>query len=151
MGDYFSFEVERVLGRLRGPKEGGVRCFVVARINDKEYYKFHVDVAICPHEILVPEAIVAQEALVFSGGEIPILALQKEELFANKIHAYTRLRLTENTRVEDLVDMAILIATGLEKARVVLAIKKSLPTAKNTQCHLKSWHRHLLPDKRILN
>jgi hypothetical protein len=35
--DYFSFEVERVLGRLHGPKEGGVRCLIIARLNNKEY------------------------------------------------------------------------------------------------------------------
>jgi hypothetical protein len=51
-----------------------------------------------------------------------IAALQKEELFANKIHAYTRVRPTENTRVEDLVDMALLINHGLDREKIRLSL-----------------------------
>ena len=118
--DYFSFDVERVLGRLHGPKEGGVR--------------FHVDVAICPVVILEPESINTQDALAFSEGPpVPILALQKEELFANKIHAYTRPRQTENTRVEDIVDMALLIPSRLDRQKTLSAMQQVFADSKDHQ------------------
>lgn len=122
--DYFSFDVERVLARLHGPKEGGVRCLIMAKVNNKEYYKFHVDVALCL-EILKPEIIHPKNTLPFSENEdFSISVLQKEELFANKIHAYTRPRLSQNSRVEDLVDMALLIAHGLTNEKVRLSLKQ---------------------------
>jgi hypothetical protein len=132
--DYFSFDVERVLGRLHGPKEGGVRCLIMALLNSKQYYKFHVDVAICPVVILEPETINTQDTLAFSEGPpVPILALQKEELFANKIHAYTRPRQTENTRVEDIVDMALLIPSGLDGQKTLSAMQQVFADSKDHQ------------------
>lgn len=122
--DYFSFDVERVLERLHGPQEGGVRCLIMSKVNNKEYYKFHVDVALCL-EILEPDIIQPKNTLPFSVSEdFSIRALQKEELFANKIHAYTRPRLTENSRVEDLIDMALLIECGLVEEKIRLALSK---------------------------
>jgi len=122
--DYFAFDVERVLGRLQGPKEGGVRCLIVAKLNNREYYKFHVDVALCL-EVLEPDVIHPKSPLPFSEPEdFSVSVLQKEELFANKIHAYTRPRLMENSRVEDLVDMALLIPNGLTSEKVRLSLDK---------------------------
>ncbi len=122
--DYFSFDVERVLGRLHGPKEGGVRCLMMAKLGNKEYYKFHVDVALCL-EILEPDIINPKNSLSFGASDdFSVYALQTEELFANKIHAYTRPRLVENSRVEDLIDMALLIAHGLSKDKVRTAINR---------------------------
>jgi len=122
--DYFSFDVERVLGRLHGPKEGGVRCLIMAKLNNKEYYKFHVDVALC-QEILEPDIIQPTNTLPFSEDtDFSVSALQTEELFANKIHAYTRPRLSINSRVEDLIDMALLIMHGLIATKVRLVLNK---------------------------
>lgn len=122
--DYFSFDVERVLERLHGPKEGGVRCLIMSKVNNKEYYKFHVDVALCL-EILEPDIIQPKNTLPFSiNEEFSIFALQKEELFANKIHAYSRPRLTENSRVEDIIDMSLLIDCGLVEDKIRLALSK---------------------------
>jgi hypothetical protein len=118
--DYFSFDVERVLGRLHGPKEGGVRCLIRADVNQKEYHRFHVDVAICPNQILQAESINTPDVIAFAEQpQLAILALQKEELFANKIHAYTRPRQTQNTRVEDIVD----IGSGLDDDKTAMALR----------------------------
>ncbi|MGH9553108.1 MAG: nucleotidyl transferase AbiEii/AbiGii toxin family protein, partial [Terriglobales bacterium] len=32
--DLFSFEIERITGKLHGPKAGGIRCLVIARIDN---------------------------------------------------------------------------------------------------------------------
>lgn len=131
--DYFSFDVERILGRLHGPKEGGVRCLITANVSNKEYYKFHVDVALCL-EILKPEVIHPKNTLPFSQGEeFSVSVLQKEELFANKIHAYTRPRLTENSRVADLVDMVLLIENGLASDKVLLSLAQVFAASSNHQ------------------
>lgn len=125
MHDYFSFEVERVLSKLHGPKEGGFRCLVIGKVSNREYHRFHVDVAVVPDQVLEPEYVKPSDRLSFAGvPSKPVSTLQMEEVFANKIHAYTRPRQTENSRVEDLVDMALLIASGLDKAKVTYALQK---------------------------
>lgn len=122
--DFFSFEIERVLGKLHGPTDGGVRCLAIARIDNKDYHRFHVDVAIVPEQVLEPELLTPSAILEFAGVETkPVKTLQKEEIFANKIHAYTRPRLSENTRVEDLVDLALLIESGLDTEKLCCALR----------------------------
>lgn len=74
--------MERLIGRLHGPQDGGVRCLIMATLNRREYYKFHVDIALC-REILEPE-ILTHKSLA-DVDEYQILALKKEELFANKM------------------------------------------------------------------
>jgi predicted nucleotidyltransferase component of viral defense system len=123
--DHFSFHVERILGKLHGPKDGGIRCLVIARIDNKDYHRFHVDVAVVPEEVLKPEYITPSDKLAFAGVESkPVATLQLEEIFANKIHAYSRSRLSENTRVEDIIDMALLIESGLDDKKTLYALGK---------------------------
>ncbi len=110
---------------MHGPKDGGIRCLVIARIDKKDYHRFHVDVAIVPEKVLEPEYIMLSARLAFAGVESkPVSTLQMEEIFANKIRAYTRPRHTENTRVEDIVDMALLIERGLDKEKTCYALGK---------------------------
>jgi hypothetical protein len=161
LNDYFSFDVERVLGRLHGPKEGGVRCLIVAKLNDREYYKFHVDVAICPTVVLEPETVTSQSLLAFfEKTAVEIKAVQKEELFANKIHAYTRARQTENSRVEDLVDMALLIDAGLDTEKTLSAMQKVFADSHNHKVIPEelatppvNWHKdfNLIAERRNLD
>ena len=48
----------------------------------------------------------------------------REQQFAEKIHAYTLPRNTPNSRVKDLVDMALLIGSvGLDKQRILDALR----------------------------
>lgn len=123
--DLFSFEIERVLGKLHGPKAGGIRCLVIARIDNKDYHRFHVDVAIVPEQVLETEFITPSDKLAFAGVECkPVSTLQREEIFANKIHAYTRPRQSENTRVEDIIDMALLIENDIDNDKTLYALGK---------------------------
>lgn len=134
LDDYFSFEVERELTKLTGVKGGGIRCLVIARISAKDYHRFHIDVAVIPDKILDAEYIQLPERLSFAGVSTPPIAtLQKEELFANKIHAYTRPRLSQNSRVEDLIDMALLIEDGLEKAKIQYCLKHVFASSSDHQ------------------
>jgi hypothetical protein len=48
----------------------------------------------------------------------------REQQFAEKIHAYTLPRNSANSRVKDLVDMALLIGSGgLDKPRILDALR----------------------------
>lgn len=85
-------------------------------------------------EILKPEVIHPKNTLPFSQGEeFSVFVLQKEELFANKIHAYTRPRLTENSRVADLVDMVLLIENGLASDKVLLSLAQVFAASSDHQ------------------
>jgi hypothetical protein len=50
--------------------------------------------------------------------------IAREQQFAEKIHAYTFPRNTANSRVKDLVDLALLIGSGgLDKQRILEALR----------------------------
>lgn len=158
--DFFSFEIERVLGKVHGPKDGGIRCLVIARIDNKDYHRFHVDVAIVPEQVLKPDFLTPSAILAFAGVETkPVPTLQKEEIFANKIHAYTRTRLSENTRVEDIVDLALLIDSGLDNDKICYALCCVFAASSNHKVVPKtlsppptSWAKdfHAISDRRNL-
>jgi hypothetical protein len=62
--------------------------------------------------------------LVFVGVEpVDLRVPVKEEVFAEKIHVYTTPRETENTRVKDLLDIALLIESGLNTANAKAAVR----------------------------
>ena len=52
-----------------------------------------------------------------------VWAIAREQQFAEKLHAYTLPRNSANSRVKDLVDMTLLIASGeLDRRRVADAL-----------------------------
>jgi hypothetical protein len=70
------------------------------------------------------ETIVCRDWLGFAGIESSrVLMIAREQQFAEKIHAYTLPRNAANSRVKDLVDLALLIKSGwLEKRRILDAL-----------------------------
>ena len=63
--------------------------------------------------------------LGFAGIESSrVLMIAREQQFAEKIHAYTLPRNAANSRVKDLVDLALLIGSGqLDKRRILEALR----------------------------
>jgi hypothetical protein len=63
--------------------------------------------------------------LGFAGIESSrVLMIAREQQFAEKIHAYTLPRNAANSRVKDLVDLALLIGSGgLDKQRIMEALR----------------------------
>ena len=50
--------------------------------------------------------------------------IAREQQFAEKVHAYTLSRSAQNSRVKDLVDLALLIGSGgLDKQRIMEALR----------------------------
>ena len=71
------------------------------------------------------ETIVCRDWLGFAGIESSrVLMIAREQQFAEKIHAYTLPRNAANSRVKDLVDLALLIGSGgLDKQRILDALR----------------------------
>ena len=63
--------------------------------------------------------------LGFAGIESSrVLMIAREQQFAEKIHAYTLPRNAANSRVKDLVDLALLIGSGgLDRQRIMEALR----------------------------
>jgi len=120
--DYFYFEVE-FDSPLPGFGKGGARCRVKCSIDGQLWSTFQIDV-IVQDETIFPAEIVEGDILFRFAGLKPIelKVPAKEEVFAEKIHAYTLPRSRENTRVKDIIDMSLLIEDNLDPRKLRKAI-----------------------------
>lgn len=112
--DYFEFLVGEGGEDLDGAPGGGSRYPVQARMDGRDFARFHVDVGI-GDELLEPVEVVTGEDWLGFGGVAPaaFLLISAEQQFAEKLHAYTLPRGERtNTRTKDLVDMVLLIREG---------------------------------------
>src|SRR5580693_3589777 len=127
-GDYFSFRVTEATMDLNGAPYGGARYPVEAIMGGRTFVKFHLDVGI--GDIIVDPVETAQtrDWLGFAAIESPTVPMiQREQQFAEKIHAYTLPRQgAPNSRVRDLVDLALLVRSGtLDAARVIESLQRT--------------------------
>jgi len=104
---------------------GGARYPVEARMDERMFARFHLDAAIGDVVMQPLETIVCRDWLGFAGIESSrVRMIAREQQFAEKIHAYTLPRNAANSRVKDLVDLALLIgAGGLDKRRILDALR----------------------------
>lgn len=139
LGDYLQFTVGEARKELHGPPGGGASFPVTARLADKEFGRFQVDVGLGDALTGAPEVLVGDDLLGFAGiGPARVRAIGRPQQFAEKLHAYTYpWGERENRRVKDLVDMVLLVERGAldgrelhEAARATFAAraKQSLPT-----------------------
>jgi len=123
--DYFEFLVGEGREELGGAPEGGSRYPVEARMDGREFARFHVDVGI-GDEVLEPlEVLEGRDWLAFGGIGAPSFpVISAEQQFAEKLHAYSLPRGERaKTRTKDLIDMVLLIRQEkLDKSRVKLAV-----------------------------
>ncbi len=124
--DYFEFLVGEAREDLDGAPEGGSRYPVQARMDGRDFARFHVDVGI-GDEVLEPLDIVTGEDWLGFGGVAPpsFPVISAEQQFAEKLHAYTLPRGKRvNTRTKDLIDMVLLIrGENLDKGRTATAVR----------------------------
>jgi predicted nucleotidyltransferase component of viral defense system len=121
--DYFQFEVSRDKP-LDGFGKGGLRCVVRCLIDSELWSTFQIDAIVQDETVFESEEVQGDTFLQFAGLEplrlqVPI----KEEVFAEKLHAYTFPRENENTRVKDILDLMLLVKDGLDSAKVAKALK----------------------------
>ena len=124
--DYFEFLVGEARADLDGAPEGGSRYPVQARMDGRDFARFHVDVGV-GDEVLEPLEIVTGEDWLGFGGVAPpsFPIISAEQQFAEKLHAYTLPRGERvNTRTKDLIDMVLLIREEtLDKSNTAAAVR----------------------------
>jgi predicted nucleotidyltransferase component of viral defense system len=115
LGDAFRFLIRAPRGELTGAPGGGVRCGVEARLAGRTFVQFHVDVGLGDPMLGEPAWVEGGPLLDFAGipaVRIPVVPATQQ--FAEKIHAYTfPWQDRDNTRVKDLVDLVLLVHSGL--------------------------------------
>jgi hypothetical protein len=117
MGDYFTFVIGLPSMDLDAAPEGGSRYPVIASLAGRVFTKFHLDVGIGDAIARPTEIVRGRDWLEFAGiPPVPCIAISREQQFAEKLHAYTRQRERPNSRVKDLVDMALLVKMGMPES-----------------------------------
>lgn len=128
--DYFVFNIGMPTIDVNAPY-GGARFPVITNVADRLFIQFHIDVGlgdvvIEPSDMLAPDNLLSFADITSA----PFRTISKEQHFAEKLHAYTLPRETENSRVRDLVDMMLLINSGLNKDRLKDAIRRTFDRRK---------------------
>jgi Nucleotidyl transferase AbiEii toxin, Type IV TA system len=125
LGDWFEFAVGPASMDLTAAPYGGARYPVEARMDERTFARFHLDAGVGDLVMRPLETIVCRDWLGFAGIESSrVLMIAREQQFAEKIHAYTLPRNAANSRVKDLVDLALLIGSGeLDKRRILEALR----------------------------
>ena len=103
---------------------GGARYSIEARMDGRTFARFHLDAGVGDVVLQPLETTECRDWLGFAGIEKPrVWMISGEQQFAEKIHAYTLPRSSQNSRVKDLVDLALLIDNDqLDRPKVVNAL-----------------------------
>jgi hypothetical protein len=125
LGDWFEYVIGPPVLDLTAAPYGGARYPVEARMDERIFARFHLDAGIGDVVMQPLETIVCRDWLAFAGIESSqVRMIAREQQFAEKIHAYTLPRSTANSRVKDLVDLALLMGSGgLDKPRILDALR----------------------------
>jgi hypothetical protein len=93
-------------------------------MDNRIFARFHLDAGVGDLVSPTLETIVCRDWLGFAGIQpSQVRMIAREQQFAEKLHAYTLPRSSANSRVKDLVDMALLIKSGgLDRRRVADAL-----------------------------
>jgi hypothetical protein len=134
--DGFEFWLSRPQLERTGAPGGGLRCLVEARLAGRTFAKFHLDVGLGDAVLRPADWVEHTSLLAFAGISATRVALYPvEQQFAEKLHAYTfpwdtrSSGTRENTRVKDLVDLVLLITSGLlDSERVRSALLATFQT-----------------------
>lgn len=139
VGDHFEFAVRAQGQGLAGPPEGGQRFHVEARLAGRPFARFHVDLGQGDVLTQPPEWIEGQTDLSFA--DLPRSRLRVYPLashYAEKVHAYTRPR-ERQTRVKDLLDLALLLTLDLQPSQEAWAAVESTFAQYGTHSLPEAW------------
>jgi hypothetical protein len=124
LGDWFEYSIGPPVMDLAAAPYGGARYSVEARMDGRVFARFHLD-AIVGDVVMQPlETVECRDWLGFAGIEKShVRMISREQQFAEKIHAYTLPRSSPNSRVKDLVDLALLVGDDpLDRRKVFDAL-----------------------------
>lgn len=121
VGDWFAFEIGKPTP-LRGEGDGGLRFGVMARLDGREFTRFHFDVNLVSEERPTEIVRVSVPVLAFAGLAdllIPMLAVGSQ--VSEKLHAVGReYGSGESSRAKDVYDTVLLAQAGLLPPRGTL-------------------------------
>jgi hypothetical protein len=125
LGDWFEYAIGSPVMDLDAAPYGGARYPVEARMAARVFSRFHLDAGIGDAVMEPLETVECREWLEFAGIKGPrVRMIPREQQFAEKLHAYTLPRSSANSRVKDLVDLALLVESGgLAPERVQEAVR----------------------------
>jgi hypothetical protein len=113
LGDWFEYTIGSPVMDMEAAPYGGARYPVEARMDARLFSRFHLDAGIGDAVMEPLETIQCREWLEFAGIKGPrVQMIPREQQFAEKLHAYTLPRSAANSRVKDLVDLALLVKSG---------------------------------------
>lgn len=136
--DFMVFTIGNSILDLENALYGGYRYPVEVKMAGRLFIKFEIDFAAGDLWIEPHEMVKTHDWFDFAGISAPMIpVISKEQQFAEKIHAYTLPRKTENSRVKDLVDLLLLITDGSMKQEVLIEVMRKTFTRRKT---------HPLPD-----
>jgi hypothetical protein len=106
LGDWFEFTVANAAAL---PAQSTVRLVVQSRLDGRQFESFHVDVGVGDPVVEPPDRRVVTDLLAFADiPETVVSCYPVTQHVAEKVHALSRPRARgENSRVKDLVDLAI--------------------------------------------
>ncbi|HEV2486282.1 MAG TPA: nucleotidyl transferase AbiEii/AbiGii toxin family protein [Terracidiphilus sp.] len=125
LDDWFEFTIGAPTMDLLAAPYGGARYSIEARMDGRIFARFHLDAGVGDVILQPLETVECHGWLSFAGIESPrVRVISREQQFAEKIHAYTLPRSSQNSRVKDLADLALLIGDGqLDRQRAVNALR----------------------------
>lgn len=119
--DFFLFRIGDAMADLDGAPYGGSRYPVDAMMAQRTFAKFHMDIGIGDVVLDPLEQVQTRDWMGFAKiapASVPLV--QREQQFAEKLHAYTLPRSGANSRVRDLIDMVLLIQSETLNTSVCL-------------------------------
>jgi hypothetical protein len=125
LDDWFEFSIGAPTMDLLAAPYGGARYSIEARMDGRIFARFHLDAGVGDVILQPLETVECHDWLSFAGIESPrVCLISREQQFAEKIHAYTLPRSSQNSRVKDLADLTLLIGDGqLDRQRVINALR----------------------------
>jgi len=127
LSDWFIFYIGTPMKEFDQAVYGGWRYPVEARVANRVFTKFHIDVGIGDAIISDAEWKEGENILRFAGIKPAYVALLPiEQHFAEKIHAYSYPRDKRPfSRMRDLVDLVLMIEQGLPGNELLLSAAKA--------------------------
>lgn len=134
LSDGFAFAILRPGAMHEDIAVAAVRFPVEARLAGRVFARFHLDVGAEPLALGKPEWVQGMPLLSFAGIAAARVALYPlDQQFAEKVHAYTfPWQDRDNTRVKDLVDLVLLISSGLLSDQDIARALQATFEARNT-------------------
>ena len=126
LNDWFEFTIAAPIMDLDAAPYGGARFPVEVKMDARIFARFHLDVGVGDVVMQPVDVVECRDWLAFGGIARPsVLIIPREQQFAEKLHAYTLPRSIPNSRVKDLVDLALLVRAGELVPPIVSAALKA--------------------------